>query len=52
VLEKDGTLYLRVVADRATIIHQEHRPITLPRGSYRVWAQREYSPEAIRPVLD
>jgi hypothetical protein len=50
--EKEGELFLRVLADCTTVIHQEHKPITLPRGTYRVWGQREYSPEAIRRVLD
>jgi hypothetical protein len=50
--EGGGMLYLRVVAESATVIHQEHRPITLPRGTYRVWQQREYSPRAIRTVRD
>lgn len=44
--------FLRVHADSARIIHQEHRTITLPRGLYRVWQQREYSPEVIRIVRD
>ncbi|QEH32435.1 hypothetical protein OJF2_09060 [Aquisphaera giovannonii] len=52
LLERDGTLYLRVLADRAKLIHQEHRAIELPRGEYRVWQQREYTPQAIRTVLD
>ena len=52
VLESGGGLFLRVSADAATIIHQEHGPITLSRGYYKVWGQREYSPEAIRRVLD
>jgi hypothetical protein len=52
LLERGGNLYLRVLADSATIIHQEHRAITLPRGTYRVWGQREYSPDEIRRVLD
>ena len=52
VLEAGGELFLRVSADAATIVHQEHGPITLSRGTYRVWGQREYSPEAIRRVLD
>ena len=52
LLEKDGKLYLRVTADEATVVHQEHHAITLPRGEYRVWQQREYSPEAIRTVRD
>jgi hypothetical protein len=52
VLEAGNDLFLRVLADTATIIHQEHGPITLSRGNYRIWGQREYSPEAIRRVLD
>jgi hypothetical protein len=44
--------YLRVTGNVATLVHQEHLPITLPTGVYRVWFQREYSPEAIRRVLD
>ncbi len=49
----DGTdRFLRVLADSAELIHQEHGPITLPRGDYRVWPQREYTPQAIRIVRD
>jgi hypothetical protein len=47
----DG-LFLRVKADRATLVHQEHGPIELPRGVYRVWRQREYSPQEIRVIRD
>ena len=50
--EKGDQRYLTVTAERATVIHQEHAPIQLDRGVYRVWIQREYSPEAIRRVLD
>ena len=46
------TLFLRVKAPAATLIHQEHGPITLPQGEYRVWRQREYSPREIRIVSD
>lgn len=46
------TLYLEVVADQATLVHQEHGPIALPRGFYHVWQQREYSPGAVRYVRD
>ncbi|MBV9125355.1 MAG: hypothetical protein JO112_18525 [Planctomycetes bacterium] len=45
-------LFLRVVAPSVRVVHEEHKPIILPRGTYRVWQQREYSPEAIRRVLD
>lgn len=50
--EAEGTLYLRVTAPSATIVHEEHHPITLPGGLYRVWTQREYSPREIRRVVD
>ncbi|WP_406695656.1 hypothetical protein V5E97_32090 [Singulisphaera sp. Ch08] len=44
--------FLRVNASTVRIVHQEHGTITLPRGLYRVWQQREYTPEAIRTVRD
>ncbi len=47
-----ASLFLRVTAAEATLIHQEHGPITLAAGVYRVWQQREYSPEEIRTVRD
>jgi hypothetical protein len=47
-----GSLYLRVLAGQAVVVHQEHGPITLSKGEYRVWQQREYSPQSIRPVGD
>jgi hypothetical protein len=36
----------------AQLKHQEHAPIPLVKGTYRVTRQREYSPEAIRNVAD
>ena len=45
-------MYLHVVASVATLVHQEHGPIELPKGVYRVWQQREYSPREIRVVRD
>ena len=47
-----GVLFVRVTSESARIVHPEHLPITLPRGTYRVWQQREYTPEAIRRVVD
>jgi hypothetical protein len=52
LVEKDSILYLIVKTDWARIIHQEHKEIRLPRGTYRVWGQREYTPEAIVRVVD
>jgi len=45
-------LYLRVEAPIATVVHEEHDPIELPKGLYRVWRQREYTPERIITVRD
>jgi hypothetical protein len=45
-------LYLEVISDFATIVHEEHGPVTLPRGGYAVRIQREYSPQEIRRVVD
>ena len=50
--ECQGVLYMKVVAKTANIVHEEHKPITLPEGIYRVWRQREYTPQAIRDVMD
>jgi hypothetical protein len=44
--------YLDVKPGGASVKHQEHGPITLRPGKYRVIRQREYSPEAIRTVAD
>lgn len=44
--------FVQVTAPSADLIHEEHATITLPQGTYRVWMQREYSPEAIRRVID
>ena len=37
--------YLDVVDDFAQLVHDEHATIWLERGQYRVWRQREYSPD-------
>jgi hypothetical protein len=45
-LYRHGTeWYLDVVDDFAQLVHDEHATIWLERGQYRVWRQREYSPE-------
>ncbi len=41
-----------VVEGHGRLVHDEHGPIGLPRGSYRVVRQREYTPGAVRPVAD
>ena len=52
LLETPEGHYLRVLADHATVVHPEHGPILLPTGTYRVWRQREYTPQGIRRVVD
>ncbi len=52
MFEHGGMLYLHVIAEQATVIHEEHKPIVLPQGTYRVWMQREYTPGAIRRIVD
>ncbi|MFD7611526.1 hypothetical protein [Streptomyces sp. NPDC059828] len=34
------------------LVHEEHAPIALPKGWYRVVRQREYIPGAVRIVAD
>jgi hypothetical protein len=46
------TLFVHITAPQATLVHEEHKPIVLQQGWYRVWFQREYSPQAIRRVVD
>jgi hypothetical protein len=51
--ECDGRLYLRVLGrEPVRIVHEEHSPIVLAPGVYEVIRQREYSPGAIRRVID
>ncbi len=60
ILEREGNelfglgdeMFLRVGDNGATLTHEEHAAIRLERGTYRIWIQREYTPEAIRRVLD
>jgi hypothetical protein len=47
-----GELFLEVTGNVVRIVHEEHGPLEIPKGTYRIWRQREYSPEAIRTVID
>jgi hypothetical protein len=49
--EINGHLYMTILAT-TRVIHEEHKPITLVPGTYRVWMQREYTPQAIVTVRD
>lgn len=52
LFETPQGLFLEVVEEPATLVHEEHQPISLKVGIYRVWRQREYSPEEIRIIRD
>ena len=56
VITDDNTVslteYLEVEEALANLDHQEHDTITLPKGTYKIGHQREYTPEAIRNVAD
>lgn len=45
-------MFLEVTAPSATLVHEEHHAIELPKGVYRVWKQREYRPDAYVYVED
>jgi hypothetical protein len=45
-------LFLQIDSPHATVVHDEHAPIEIPKGIYRVWRQREYTPERIMVVRD
>lgn len=44
--ELRGQKFLRVTAIVATVVHDEHGPLQLAQGKYRVWMQREFDPTA------
>src|SRR3990167_10156097 len=52
--EYEGTLFLRVVSEEATLTHQEHNVITLPKGDYEIGIVKEYDhlTDEIRKVQD
>jgi hypothetical protein len=52
LFESGNETFLQVTESGANVIHEEHKPIELPPGLYRVWRQREYSPREIRVIRD
>ncbi|HEX4136767.1 MAG TPA: hypothetical protein VHY84_19310 [Bryobacteraceae bacterium] len=60
VFEVGDDLFVRVSEDGisigakpgATFIHEEHGPANLMPGDYQIRIQQEYTPEAIRNVID
>ena len=51
ILETPEFIYIDVT-EETNVVHEEHAPITLQKGKYKVWVQREYTPEAVRRVVD
>ena len=52
VWRQDTRLYLEL-EQPSQVVHEEHRPVTLPAGVYEVLRQREYvSPQEDREVFD
>lgn len=49
--DASGVQFLEV-QQPTEVVHQEHGPILLEPGRYRIRRQREYSPQAIRNVAD
>ena|SRR5579884_3535791 len=52
LFQHGSEMFLHVRTSTATLMHEEHGPITLPTGNYRIWRQREYTPREIRVVRD
>lgn len=50
--EGQNELFLDVLAERTDVVHQEHGTVSLCRGKYRVWRQREYDPLQRRQFVD
>jgi hypothetical protein len=49
----EGAKFLKVGGTApVALTHEEHSPVDLPPGNYRVTIQREYSPDAVRQVED
>lgn len=49
---KTQASYVEVAEAIAALTHEEHKPILLEPGVYKVGIQREYSPQEIRRVAD
>lgn len=50
--QKDSVLYLSVVSDIATLSHEEHQAIQIPKGSWMIRIQREYQTFGWHSVMD
>ncbi len=44
MLQQGQEIFLRILRGEATVIHEEHGPVPLPPGEYKVRKVREYDP--------
>lgn len=51
VQDRTDELFFELMTD-AFVRHEEHAPVALAAGTYRVILQREYTPQEIRRVAD
>jgi hypothetical protein len=40
--EENGTLFLHVESEKATLTHQEHKPVEIPKGDYEIGIVKEF----------
>ena len=52
IFHDENIIFIEITQQNVQVIHEEHEPITLPIGKYKVWVQREYTPKEIRRVID
>ena len=52
--QQKGILFLRVNSNVATVVHEEHLPLVIPQGDYKISRVREYDhfAEEVREVTD
>lgn len=53
LIEKGGVLYFKADSD-CVVTHEEHKPMTIPKGNYQIGQVREYDffEDEIRKVRD
>jgi len=50
--DREGLMWVVVEEETAEVRHNEHAPIELPQGFYRVIVQREFTEDGFRNVSD
>jgi len=49
---EDAVHRLMTVAERVLIDHEEHKPKAVPKGTYKIGVQKQWTPEGLRRVED